>query len=352
MSNPIFDHLRRVSSAFQESSVLAAAAELDVFTEILKQENRVTATDLAEAMSVDLRGLTVLLDVLTSCEYLVKGYNTVDNTGDASDATAVYTVTDRYKTLLDSRTPETFVPMLRHMAHVQRNWTQLAFAVKTGKPSVPQGSFLGPEQDNVSFIWAMNSIARTLVEPTVESLKQAGVLAFDKEKIRFIDIGGASGTYTQAFLEAVPNSEGTLFDLPAGVAAARKRFSGSPFENRVTLVEGDFTRDELPTGHDFAWISAIIHQMSRQESRQLYGKAFRALESGAKIAVRDFMMNSNRTAPKDGAFFGINMLANTETGMVYKYDEVREDLETAGFVDVTFAVPTETMSAVVTAKKP
>ena len=345
--NPIFDQLRHTAAAYQESSVLTAAAELDVFTEILKQDNHVGAEQLAKAMNVDLRGLTVLLDALTAQKYLVKSGH--------AEETAAYAVADRFRNLLDSRSADTFIPMLRHHAHVQRNWTQLAFAVKNGTPPEPLGSFLGQEQDYVSFIWAMNSIGRVLVEPTVESLKRAGIGAFAAEnidkKIRFLDIGGASGTYTQAFLDALPNAEGTLFDLPPGVEAAKKRFAGSTYEGRVTLVEGDFMKDFLPPGHDFAWVSAIIHQMGRQESRLLFRKAFLALNSGGTIAVRDFMMTADRTSPKDGALFGVNMLVATEAGRVYSFDEVREDLEAAGFGEVTLAVPSETMSAIVSGKK-
>ena len=46
------------------------------------------------------------------------------------------------------------------------------------------------------------------------------------------------------------------------------------------------------------------------------------------------------------------MLVNTENGMVYTFEEVKEDLEAAGFTEVALAVPAETMSAIVVGKKP
>ena len=347
MTNSAFDHLRQATSSYQESSVLTAAAELDLFTEILKRDNRGLASQLADSLDADLRALTALLDVLAAIGYLRK-------TNESGDA--VYSVDDRFREFLDSRMPQTFVPMLRHIAAVHRCWTQITHTVKSGKPPVPQGGFLGAEQEDVAFIWAMNSIARTLAGPTVESLRSSGVLSFDKEDVRFLDVGGASGTYTQAILEAMPKWRGAIFDRPVGIEAAKKRFQesgeGGAYRNRVEFFEGDFYRDELPAGYDFVWISAIIHQHGLKESAELFTKAFRAMNGGGKIAVRDFMMNSNRTAPAEGAFFGINMLVETETGMVYTFEEVRALLLKAGFVDVEFAVPLETMSAVVVARKP
>ena len=45
------------------------------------------------------------------------------------------------------------------------------------------------------------------------------------------------------------------------------------------------------------------------------------------------------------------MLVGTENGMVYTFDEIRADLEAAGFANIRLAVPAETMSAVVVAEK-
>jgi len=335
-----FDRLRTASTAFQESGILIAAAELDLATRILEHSNCMTAVDLAATVRLDLRALTVLLDALTALGYFVKSMD------------FQYSVAEPFVELLDSRHPSTFVPMLRHLGRCLRGWSQLAWVVAGGIPAQGHCSILGPEADGVSFILAMNSIGRLLVGPTIEDLKKSGVLDFARENIRFIDIGGASGTYTLAFLEVLPQTTGTIFDLPVAIREARQRFTGTPLENRVTFVEGNFYWDELPSGFDFAWISAIIHQHGRAENQALYDKAFRALNPGGRIAVRDFVMEPTRTAPMQGTLFGINMLVQTRNGMVYTFDEIRADLESVGFVDVRFAVPADTMSAVVVAEKP
>ena len=129
----------------------------------------------------------------------------------------------------------------------------------------------------------MNSIGRFFVGLMIEDLQKHGVLNFTKENIRFIDIGGASGTYTWAFLETLPKSEGTIFDLPVAIREARRRFAGTPLESRVSFAEGDFYQNELPDEFDFAWVSAITHQHGRVESQALYKKAYRALNSGGRI---------------------------------------------------------------------
>jgi hypothetical protein len=324
-------------------SILAALAELDLGTVILENGNSLGAADLADRCACDRRGTTFVLDALAAMGYLLKS---------GTDGDARYAVAEDYKTYLDSRHPATFIPMMRHMACGQRAWARLAWSVKSGEPQEREPSILGAEQDGISFIMGMNSIAAKLAGGVMHSLRDAGVLPSGRRNPRILDIGGASGTYAEAFLKELPESSVTLFDLPVGVAQAKRHFTGSDMEARVTLVEGDFTRDPLPPGFDFAWISAIIHQMDRSESRMLYAKTLAALNPGGMVAVRDYVMSADRLSPMDGTVFGVNMFVNTRSGMVYTYGEIKEDLELAGFADVTHAVDAPGMTSVVTAKKP
>ena len=164
-----------------------------------------------------------------------------------------------------------------------------------------------------------------------------------------LDVGGASGTWTMALLRAVPGSRATLFDLPDAVKQARERLTGTEFNDRVTLTAGDFYRDELPSGADLAFVSAIIHQHCRDSNRDLFRKIHRALAPGGTIAIRDVVMNADHTSPQFGALFAVNMIVNTDTGGTFSFEELSEDLQAAGFVDPQWALKTEDMSSIVTA---
>lgn len=337
-----YEKLRSVASGYMRSSILAAAAELDCFTWIIANGNSASAQALAQAIQSDQRGTRALLDALAATGFLLKK---------GIDSNALYSVPNEYLSLLDSRQPETFIPMLRHMAGGQRSWSRLTWAVKTGKPQERQASILGAEEDRISFIQAMNALALQLVKPTMQSLQEAGLLSFFLAKPRLLDVGGASGTYARALLENVPNASVTIFDLPVGIQQARKRFAGSEFADRVDFVEGDFMQTALPAGYDFVWLSAIIHSFGREECVRLYQNIHQALVDGGLLAIRDYFMSPDRTSPPDGALFGVNMLINSANGRVYTFAETKDDLERAGFTDVRLAVPAPSMSAVVAARK-
>jgi ubiquinone/menaquinone biosynthesis C-methylase UbiE len=151
---------------------------------------------------------------------------------------------------------------------------------------------------------------------------------------RLLDVGGGSGSYTLAMLSAVPEMRATLFDLPPVIEMARDRVQAAGMLDRVELVAGDFYKDELPPGHDLALLSAIIHQSSYEQNEVLYAKIYRALNSGGRIVVRDHVMSADRTRPLEGALFAVNMLAGTEGGTTYTFDEIKEALTAAGFTRI------------------
>ena len=216
---------------------------------------------------------------------------------------------------------------------------------------VRHGKSAGPEALDIdagereAFVGAMHVVARKLA-PAIVAATRPG------DAKRLLDIGGAMGTYTQAFLEASPGMTATLFDLPPVIGAARRRLATTGLLDRIELVAGDFYKDELPAGHDLALLSAIIHQNSPEQNLALYGKVHRALVPGGRLVIRDHVMSADHTQPLRGAFFAVNMLVVTEGGSTYSFDEIRSSLEAAGFVAVKLIQPDEQMNGLVEAFKP
>ena len=191
----------------------------------------------------------------------------------------------------------------------------------------------------------MDNVSRITAQPLVDALPE---LRFN----HLLDVGGASGTWTIAFMKRYPKARATLFDLPKVLPQATRRLASAEMTSRVRLVGGDFMADPLPPGADLAWVSAIIHQMSREDCRKLYGSIARVLPPGGQILVRDHVMDESRTRPASGTMFAINMLVNTETGGTFTLAEISADLEAAGFLGAELLRNEDTMNCVVRARKP
>jgi hypothetical protein len=314
---------------FQPACVVTAAADLDLFTVLAKAP--ATAGQLAQRIKADPRATAVLLDALAALELLVKR-------GD------LYEVPADIAELLAGDSPTNVLAGVRHQANCLRRWDQLARVVQTGQPARREPSIRGEAGDCESFIGAMNSFSGPIASRVVERLLP---LRFQ----RLLDIGGASGTWTIAFLRAVPEATAVLFDLPQVMPLARQRLAQAGLADRVTPVPGDFYTDPLPGGADFAWLSAIAHQNSRAQNRVLYGKISSALVPGGTLAIRDIVMEASKTRPVAGALFAVNMLVGTEGGGTFTFDEFREDLTAAGFTDVQLVYQGDGMDSLIRARK-
>jgi hypothetical protein len=136
------------------------------------------------------------------------------------------------------------------------------------------------------------------------------------------------------------------------IEIARQRLPAELLQ-RVTLCGGDFEGDTLPAGHDLALLSAIIHQNSPDQNVALYRKVWAALEPGGRLIIRDHVLNPDRTAPRAGAVFAVNMLVRTTGGNCYTLDEITQTLGEAGFTQVHLLHAGDArMNAVVEAFKP
>ncbi len=331
--------LLELGRTYQASAVFLAAAELDIFSALARGE--ADASSLARQLQCDERGLTVLLDAAAGLGLVNKDNNSA---GSAGTLRPTYSLPPGAAELLTPRGPRSILAMAQHQANCLRNWAQLAMTVKTGKPAPKIPSVRGAEGDAESFIGAMHNISAPVADEVIQAIQPL-------EFAHLLDIGGASGTWTMAFLRACPSGRATLFDLPHVTPMARARLAEAKFADRVTLAAGDFMTDPLPGGSDLAWVSAIVHQNTREENRQLFAKVFKALQPGGRIAIRDIVMDDSHTQPVGGALFAINMLVATEGGGTFTLPELREDLESAGFSKVALVRKDEWMNSIIVATK-
>lgn len=323
------DMILETARQYQAPAVLLAAAELDVFDHL--RGGTASAADLASKLQCDQRGMQILLDALTAMHLIHKSEDR-------------YELSAALGGRLTAEGRDSVVGMLRHQANCFRSWGELARVVKTGAPAARRPSVRGGEGDTESFIEAMHNVSAAEAPKIIQAIQP---LSFRK----LVDIGGASGTWTMAFLRACPTGRGVLFDLPEVIPLARRRLEASGFSQQVELVSGDYNKDELPAGCDLAWLSAIAHQNSMHENLDLFRRIHAALEPGGRIAIRDIVMEENRVQPPSGAFFAVNMLVNTPAGATYTFQETKNALEHAGFSDVRVARRDQGMHSIIVARK-
>ena len=324
------EDILRVTQGFMESRILLSAAELDLFT--ILSWSPLNADETANRAGADVRALTFLLDALVGMGFLVKEDQT-------------YRCQDIVSGLLAKAAAGSILPMLLHVNSLWERWSCLTDVVRRGAAPELRYEFEQNEEELRAFIGAMHAVGSRLATSIVSMVRPGAARSL-------MDVGGGLGSYTIAFLQAVPGMRATLFDLPPVVQLAREHLDREGLLDRVNLVGGDFHEQELPPGHDLALISAVIHSNSPEQNFDLYGKVFRSLDRGGRILIRDHVMQPDRAHPKEGAIFAINMLVGTEGGGTYTYEEIEADLTKAGFIRVRLLNRGEHMDGIVEAFKP
>jgi predicted O-methyltransferase YrrM len=323
------ESILELARGFMASRALLSGAELDLFSLLAKEP--LTAEEIAVAAGTTLRGTEILIDALSSLGFLVK-------------KDGRYHTEPSVAPLLSAAAPDSILPMVLHMATVWQNWSQMTdIVLGRTAPNLERNGALAKD-NRKAFIGAMHVIASKAAPEVVAAIHPG-------QARRLLDVGGGSGSYTLAMLNAAPALKATLFDLPPVIEMARDRIQAVGLLGRVELVAGDFYKDKLPPGHDLALLSAIIHQNSQGQNEVLYGKIYRALDSGGRIVIRDHVMSADRTDPLEGALFALNMLAGTEGGRTYTFDEIKEGLTAVGFSRINL-IQTKGMFSLVEGFKP
>jgi len=298
-----------LSRKFMESRIFLTAAELDIFN--LLSKHPMSAQEIADKKQVTLRGITILLDALVPMELLEK-------------KDEKYYCPAEVATLLSRDSPTSIMPMAMLSVGGWKRWSDLTEIVRQGLQKARPSVFESNKSEQETFILAMRAIAYRLAPEIVAAIKPLSAK-------KLLDIGGGSGSYTQAFLETYPDMKATLFDLPLVIKIAQTVLEDTDLIDRITFVPGDYYKDKLPTGHDLVLLSAIIHQNSPEQNNELYRKIYRALEPGGRLVIRDHIMSPDHTQPISGAFFAVNMLVVTPEGRTYSFEEIKASLESAGF---------------------
>ena len=330
MSYGSSEEVLKLSQNFMESRIMLSGAELNLFT--ILNPAPLSAQEVARRTGADLRALTILLDALSAMGLFVKQRGT-------------YQCANSVSPFLSEDASNSVLPMVLHAAHLWQRWSGLTDAVRGTRVSKDAAKSSQSAEDLRAFIGAMDVIAIPRAGEIVAAVNPGSSKTL-------LDVGGALGTYTIAFLQAVPEMKATLFDKPEVVEMARERLSKAGVLNRVTLVPGDFYQYELPHGHDLAFVSAIIHQNSLEQNLDLFNKVFRSLNRRGRIIIRDHVMEPDRIHPKDGAIFAVNMLLGTPGGSTYTYEEIKTGLSQAGFTGIHLLKKGEHMDALVEALKP
>ena len=301
---------------FQKSRIFLTAFELGVFTEINDTEK--TAKQVALKINTDINATERLMNALCALNSLVKVEDKFKNTADGI----------KY---LCKQSPD-YMSIFHHSNHSWDTWSDLTEVVKKGKPAENKKIEDKESEWLEAFIGAMHNRGK----------KQAEFVAknFDLTDINsLLDIGGGSGVFSMAIKKIKPQIKATIFDLQNVIPITEKYLTKEGFQNQIMTLSGNYKTENITGTYDLILLSAIIHSNSFEENNELIKKCFKALNSGGKIIIQDYIMNDSKTQPAAGAIFSLNMLVATDNGTCFSEKEIKQWFDNSG---IKFLIKKET----------
>lgn len=294
--------------------VSALALKLGVFDTLA--EGPKNATELSRSIKADERGVTLLLDFLTTTGYV--------KAKDGRYANSAMTVK-----WLERSSPTSFAPGVDFFQNFVFPFfdAHLEESIIKGKPSTTLYESL--VQHPRGWKTAQDWFAATARFAAGEILSK---VTLPRSAKRLLDIGGGHGLYSIEFCRRYPGLTATVLDQHEPLVSARENIAGEKIGDRVSVREGDYTKDDLGTGNDVALLFNIIHAHSPNQNVELFKKVADALNPHGLIVILEQIASTSSSTFARGIvqFLGLTFLAALG-GQTYEFAEVASWLTKAGF---------------------
>ena len=317
--------ISELAQSVEKFMILATAVELNLFDSFRKPKS---AEDVAKELDLDKRITKKVCNALVASGFL-------------REVNGKYTLTKISKVFLLSDSPFYLGDLIKLCKKTrEERWSKLGEALRKGS--------LGFQRDHSvfdeNFILAMaEGAVRWDLPRTAEIVRE---LPEFKKARKLLDFGGGHGLYALAFKELNPELDACVFDLPQVIEVAKK-FVG----NRVKLIAGDFTKDEIGSGYDIIFASDVFYR-PREELIQILKKVHASLSDDGTLITKHWHIDNLRE-DFTAVFFDLMFAILDEVDRVYSTPEFCDILESCKFevVDIIDVGESYSPSKIVIAKR-
>lgn len=320
--------------AYQNTAALKAALELKLFTAIGQSGG--AAAEVAARCGAAERGIRILSDYLTILGFLEKNEDRYFLTRDS----AVF---------LDEKSPAYAGGAAAFLLSpaIRGAFDELAAAArKGGTAQSPEGTMAPEHPVWVDFARGM----APMMIPPAHALAELLPLETARPS-RILDIAAGHGVYGMAIAKKNPSAHIVAVDWAPVLEVARENAQKAGLEDRFSTIAGSAFAVDLGGDYDIVLIPNFLHHFDSPTCVTFLKKIHSALRTGGRVAVVEFVPNSDRVTPPDAASFSLVMLATTAAGDAYTFPELDHMLRESGFSEThQHPLPPSVATAVIALK--
>ena len=304
----IFDAL----NAFQRSTALKAAIELELFTHIGAGAGN--AAEIAKRADASEKGIRILCDFMT-----IEGFLTKQG--------SAYALTPDTAIFLDKKSPAylgSIAFFLVHPSHVA-NYLDMTASVRKGGAANDQGN-MGPEAP----VWV--EFAKWMAP--LSAMAAAGlaqIVNLPGQPMKVLDIAAGPGAYGIEISKLNPKAEIYGLDWQNVLELSAEHARQAGVGDRYHKIPGSAFDVDLGSGYDLILLPNFLHHFDHATNVKLLKRVRAALKTGGRVVTVEFVPNEDRISPPMPAAFSLMMLGSTEGGDAYTFKELDAMCRDAGF---------------------
>jgi predicted O-methyltransferase YrrM len=145
-----------------------------------------------------------------------------------------------------------------------------------------------------------------------------------------VDVGGGTGIYSIALLQANPRLMAIVWDRPEVLRVAKEMAAEYGVTERLQLVPGDMFTDRVPQHDqlsgdrpDVILLSNVLHDWDVPECQALVRRCADALAPGGRMLIHDVFLNDALDGPLPVALYSAALFTLTK-GRAYSAGEYRQ----------------------------
>ncbi len=268
--------LLELMSAYQKSRVLFSFVELEI-SEILS-EKTLTASQLAQMKSIHPLAIERFLNACVAVGLLRKEKNGYSN----SEITESFLVKDKkfYLGGQVGRHQKRSSPVWAELTNSLKEW-KYGDEGKTAPESDDQGAEAMTEQHNLALL---------------HGFELATAFDFSRRK-KILDLGGGTGAASIALCKSYPKLESIVFDLPENIEIAKKFVEKEKLSNRISLIGGDFKKNDLPDDFDAVLLANFMAVADAENNKNLLKEIYRKLPPDGVCILSGWIIDDSHLAP-------------------------------------------------------
>ncbi|MEZ4868574.1 MAG: methyltransferase [Caldilineaceae bacterium] len=306
-SDPQPTTINRLTAGFYPAMALLAGVQLDLFTVL--RGDPLSAGQIAIRLQLDPGKLRPLLYALCKAGLLKVEDNHFSNTAEAD-----YFLVRGKPTFMDSL--GLFLTDFWGAA-----W-QSAATIRTG---LPQASHSATEEQ--AFIHYLDARNRTVG-------KQLST-QFDLSPYKtVVDVAGGAGGLALALVEAYPQLEATIIDLPTVTPLAEAAIAAAEATQQVRSLAVDLLREPLPGTYDVAVLHRFTNVLGAEAARRVIHKVGAAVNPGGMVIIRGPILDDSRLSPAAVVDVNLALINLFAGGEAHTEGEHRAWLTEAGFTAI------------------